>query len=180
MPVGEIFSVKRWGLNDECVWWHNNVNAVLCCSVMLVSLSAGVSAAVRESPLFTLTLLQCSTDLHCFSLSMWDADDKVEIAGARIEPSLCRRFNEEDGLYRESFCDGEFELLLGVSSVIDRSHTLNAGDLRSRWYTIINGVFLIRFTRVSTDGLIINVRRLNIQRPQRLLGFALLDIRSGQ
>lgn len=173
MLVNYVSVIRLWKMCCDVEWcW--------CFSVQVDCQQQWGNHRAHMHARFTLTLLQCSTDLHCSSLLMWDADDKVEIAGARIEPSLCRRFNEEDGLYRESFCDGEFELLLGVSSVIDRSHTLNAGDLRSRWYTIINGVFLIRFTRVSTDGLIINVRRLNIQRPQRLLGFALLDIRSGQ
>lgn len=159
-----MLAVGEWRLNDNSVWLFNNVNGVLWCW----SVSAGDCRQqwgnhhTHTRALFTLTLLQCSTDLHYSSLSMWDADDKVEIAGAQSEPSICRRDNEDEGLYRESFCDGEFALLLRVSSVIERySHTLNAGDLRSQC-TIVNGVFLIRFTRVSMDGLIINTRWVNL------------------
>lgn len=125
MPIGEKFDVKRWGLNDS-VWWFNNVNAVLWCSVMLVSLSAGdrqqqwgnhrssLSRSSRAPQTFITPVCRCETRMTKLKSQVHESN----------RPFADVATKKRDYIASHSVMVSLRFFFLRVSSVIDRSLTL--------------------------------------------------------
>ncbi len=123
-----------------------------------------LSAVVRES----LSRSSRAPDLHYSSLSMWwDAEDEVDIAGARTETVHLQTLpaKKRDYIASPSVMVSLRFFFLRVSSVINRSLTLQRCIECGRPpFPIIHG----SERRVPMDGFIINMRWVNIYRQRRL------------